>query len=265
MESRIRSLAMTENLGHFDDVADFLKPRCDAWHLDVYHSRNAVLRAITEHMSEFQGTVLDVGCGVKPYRRILLSPPSRATQYLGLDLAELRYRNDPDMLWDGHTIPLPDAAVESAISTEVLEHCPDPGRYLSEVNRVLKPGGLLLLSVPFLWPLHDVPHDEFRYTPFSLRRLFDQAGFTRIEIRALGGWDAALAQMIGLWVRRRPMPDVTRRVLQRLMVPLCRRLLARDQPPTAYDAPGMVTGFCVTARACDRMPAQLHTPKGAPR
>lgn len=256
---------MSRQTADSNDAAEFLRPPCDAWRLDVYHLRSAILKALTAHLPQFSGTVLDVGCGLKPYRPILLAAPSRATVYLGLDLAEPRYGGDPDLTWDGRTIPLPNAAVDSALSTEVLEHCPDPAGILSEVNRVLKPGGFFLLTVPFLWPLHDAPYDEFRFTPFSLRRLLGQAGFEHIEVRALGGWDAALAQMVGLWVRRRPMRETVRRVLQKLVLPVYRRLLAGDRPPAAFDMNVMVTGFCVTARASGQAGSPELAPEEAPR
>jgi len=74
---------------------------------------------------------------------------------------------------------------------------------MKEIWRVLKPGGILFFTVPFLWNLHEIPYDEYRYTPFALKRHLTQSGFNEIEIKAMGGWDAALAQMLGLWVRRR--------------------------------------------------------------
>jgi len=231
---------------------EFLRPACTPYTLDAYFARRAVLESLVESLPNFSGTVLDVGCGQKPYRSLLLAPPSRASKYLGLDLEALRYNNNPEVTWDGRRIPLPNGAVDSALATEVLEHCPEPLQVMSEVARVLKPGGFFLLTVPFLWPLHDAPYDEFRYTPFSLERLLSQAGFQQISVRALGGWDASLAQMLGLWVRRRPMQEGTRRVVQRLALPVYRWLVARDAPPKNFLEGGMITGLCSTARSASR-------------
>ena len=230
-----------------DATEEFLELSIGPYSLDHYWARFSILTAIREALPEFTGIVLDVGCGHQPYKSMLLTQPSRATSYLGLDLQVNLYRNHPDLTWDGVTIPLPAAAVESALATEVLEHCPDPLLVLREVHRVLKPGGFLLLTVPFLWPLHDVPYDEFRYTPFSMERLLRDAGFADVRIQASGGWDASLAQMLGLWVRRRPMNENLRRILQRLAVPLYRRLLAHDRRPEISQA-GMITGLSVRAR-----------------
>ena len=231
-----------------DVVSEFLELECTPWSLDTYYARLAILRALRRELPNFHGSVLDVGCGKSPYQSLLLSPESAATRYIGMDLEQNLYSGNPDIRWDGKTIPLDDNSVESAIATEVLEHCPDPTGLLREVCRVLAPGGFVFVTVPFLWPLHDNPYDEYRYTPFSLDRHFREAGFVQVRHTALGGWDAALATMLGLWVRRRPMGTFRRRVLQRLALPIYRRLIQADAPPAEFNRSCMVTGLAVTAR-----------------
>jgi SAM-dependent methyltransferase len=210
--------------------------------LDTYGHRRAILEALRRALPDVRGTVLDVGSGHMPYRELLLSPPSRAARYLGLDLEVNLYRR-PDLTWDGTTIPLPDGAVDTAVATETFEHCPAPEDVMREIWRVLRPGGLLVFTVPFLWPLHDVPFDEYRFTPFSLRRHLEAAGFGRVEIRALGGWNASLAQAIGLWVRRRPMPRPVRSLLSILLWPVVWLLRATDRVPSDFTRSVLCTGF----------------------
>ena len=60
----------------------------------------------------------------------------------------------------------------------------------------------MLAAAKCLWPLHDVPYDECRYTPFAIKRHLRNAGFEQFRLKPLGGWDASLAQMIGLWILR---------------------------------------------------------------
>ena len=170
-----------------------------------YVVRCAILRAVQEALPRLRGVLLDVGCGSMPYRDIVLAGGSNVTRYLGLDIPDGTYSGAWDLTWDGRHMPLADAEVDSVMATEVLEHCPEPGAVLREVCRVLKPGGVFFFTVPFVWPLHDVPHDEYRYTPFALERLLTDAGLTCERIEALGGWDATLAQVLGLWAARRPM------------------------------------------------------------
>jgi hypothetical protein len=105
----------------------------------------------------------------------------------------------------------------------------------------------VLLTVPFLWPLHETPYDEHRYTPYALQRMLAAAGFEDIEVTALGGWDASLAQMLGLWVRRRPMGDRRKRLLSRLLLPVVRALVRRDDRTRVFGENAMATGFAATA------------------
>ncbi|MDY6986998.1 MAG: class I SAM-dependent methyltransferase [Thermodesulfobacteriota bacterium] len=219
-------------------------PRCTAENLDTFTHRNAILEALKETSPLFCGSLLDVGCGYMPYRSFLLKAPSRVTRYLGLDLKPNKhYTNHPDVIWDGACIPLLDSSFDCAIATEVFEHCPNLDMVLREIWRVLKPGGLLFFTVPFLWPLHNVPNDECRYTPFSLHRHLMNTGFREIQIKALGGWDAAMAQMVGLWVNRRPMSKNKRIIASRLAVPILRYLTNRDCPPQEFRETCMISGL----------------------
>jgi len=225
----------------------FLNPICRSNTLDLYVVRRSILKALSGELDKIYGTVLDIGCGYMPYRPLVLQPPSRADKYLGLDLKENIYQK-PDLEWDGATIPLADKSVESALATEVFEHCPEPEKVMREAFRVLKPGGLLFLTVPFLWPLHCVPYDEYRYTPFALQRHLQNSGFTEIRLQPLGGWDASVAQLLGLWVRRRPMGERKRRILSAALTPLVRYLASRDAPFTKFHESSMITGLSGTAR-----------------
>ena len=114
---------------------------------------------------------------------------------------------------------------------------------MREVLRVLRPEGLLFFTVPFLWPLHCVPHDEYRYTPFALKRHLDASGFEEIELKALGGWNASLAQMIGLWVRRRGFSPFTRGFLSSLCTPIVSLLIYRDYVPDSFHESVMIPGI----------------------
>ncbi len=229
------------------EFGDFLKPQCIPSKLDIFAVRQAILDALHFHLKDFSGTLLDIGCGYMPYKQLILKPPSHVQKYIGLDLKDNTYQK-PDLEWDGCTIPLSDNSVDCALATEVLEHCPEPELLMREALRVLKPGGLLFFTVPFLWPLHDVPHDEYRYTPYSLERHLRNVGFEQINLKALGGWDASLAQMIGLWVRRRLMRFPRKRaVLSRLVLPLIWLLTKLDQPPTEFYESCMITGLSGTA------------------
>jgi SAM-dependent methyltransferase len=225
----------------------YLQPKCYPWTLDLFHDRLAIVNALRRSLHLFEGVVLDVGCGESPYRDLLLSAPSRATKYVGLDIGQRMFGGKPDVQWNGKQIPLADCSVQSAVATEVLEHCPAPDQVLSEIHRVVAGGGFVFATVPFIWPIHFPPYDEYRYTPFSLRRYFVGAGFEQVDIQALGGWDAALATMLGLWVCRRNMSRLRRRLLQRLITPIYKQLLRIDIIPVDFNKPCMITALAVRA------------------
>jgi len=201
------------------NLKKFTNPTLTPYSLDTFITRCFIIGALKKMEKLFSGTVLDIGCGYMPYREIVLSFPD-VIKYIGLDLDKNDiYQNKPDLTWDGKTIPLPDNSVRCAVATEFFEHCPEPEAVMEEIFRVLSPGGILFFTVPYLWPLHDVPHDQYRYTPFSLERHLKNTGFQKIGLRAMGGWDESMAQMIGLYVRRRPMPDLQRFVLSLFVFP----------------------------------------------
>jgi glycosyltransferase involved in cell wall biosynthesis len=231
------------------DFAPFLTPELSPNNADRYIVRSAILRAVEAFAPRMHGTLLDVGCGIMPYRGILTRSPSRVTRYLGMDIETEIYRAEVDLRWDGTTIPLEDASVDCAMATEVLEHCPEPLVVLKEIRRVLKPGGTFFFTVPYIWPLHDAPWDFYRYTPFALERLLAQAGFEGTEIKALGGWNASLAQMIGLWLKRAPMSPDKRNEMAKQLYPFYKQLLAEDQPPhDVHAGDTMATGWSGSAR-----------------
>lgn len=218
--------------------------------MDTYFYKTALKNKLYDNLPNFHGILLDVGCGQMPYKNMLTSSSSNITRYIGLDLeTNPLYESHPDITWQDKRIPLDSYSVDCAICTEVLEHCPEPEAVLAEIHRVLKPGGLLFFTVPFLWPLHDVPHDEYRYTPFSLLRHLSNTGYVDIDLNAMGGWDASLAQMLGLWVRRRPMKGWVRALISFAMYPLVYLLMHRDKKNEAkFQESSMITGIYGTAR-----------------
>jgi SAM-dependent methyltransferase len=125
-------------------------------------------------------------------------------------------------------VPFEAGAFNSVMATEVLEHRPNPGLFVGEARRVLVPGGLFFFSVPFLWNLHDVTHDEYRYTPFALKRLLEANSLIDPVIRATGDWHASLAQLLGLWVKRSGLTPGKRRLVSLAIKAAVQLLLTRD-------------------------------------
>ena len=225
---------------------NFINIKLNKNNLDIYVIRKAILNAITQNINRFKGDLLDVGCGKMPYKEYILKH-SEVKNYVGLDIeTALEYDTSvkPNFTWDGVCMPFEDQRFDCAFGTEVLEHCPNPEVVLKEVYRVLKPGGIFFFTVPFLWNLHEVPHDEYRYTPFSLERHLRHSGFKDINLKATGGWHASMAQMLGLWVRRSPMSSFKRKYLSLILKPLIRFLIKIDKTHKVDFVEGqMITGL----------------------
>lgn len=113
--------------------------------------------------------VLDIGSGGSSYSSFF---PNR----LAFDVDPKR---KPDIIGDAHELPFDDESFSIILCTEVLEHLSDPQKAIAEMWRVLQPGGKVILTTRFLFPLHDVPGDYFRYTRFGLQNLFKD---WRIEV-----------------------------------------------------------------------------------
>ncbi|EMQ95503.1 hypothetical protein D778_02597 [Xanthomarina gelatinilytica] len=227
-------------------MKDFIDIKLSEKNLDRYYIRSSIFKAFKELLPNFNGKLLDIGCGKMPYRNYILEN-SKVLNYVGLDIEDaLEYDTEvkPDFTWNGVTMPFETASFDCAFGTEVLEHCPEPEVVLKEVYRVLKPNGIFFFTVPFLWNLHEVPHDEYRYTPFSLERHLKNSGFTDITIKATGGWHASMAQMLGLWVKRSSMSSRKRAILSRVLMPVIKRLINLDKPETVQFKEGqMITGL----------------------
>jgi SAM-dependent methyltransferase len=145
-----------------------------------YFARKGLLENILFCRSYVTGKVLDVGCGRKPYRELF-----PVAEYIGLevDSPDSRAHKHADFFYDGRTFPFRDGEFDSVITNQVLEHVFHPDEFFREIHRVLKVGGTLLLTVPFVWDEHEQPWDYSRYSSFGLRHIAQKSGFEILVAR----------------------------------------------------------------------------------
>jgi len=139
-------------------------------------------------------SVLDVGCGLRPYESFFTH-----CKYIGIDVESSSKNSEtkkPDHFFDGTHIPLKDKQIDAVICTEVLEHCIAPEELVLEMHRVLKPGGKVLITVPFIWGIHEAPFDFRRYSPFGVSKLLEDANFEIIRLGRLTIGIDAIRQVI---------------------------------------------------------------------
>jgi SAM-dependent methyltransferase len=120
--------------------------------------------------------ILDIGSGNSDNRSSL--GPGNTLHRLDYPATNRRYNRLPDIFGDACRLPVVDASCDVVLLLEVLEHITDAETALLEIKRVLRCGGRLYLSVPFLYPLHDEPADYRRFTIHGLRQLLHQHGFS---------------------------------------------------------------------------------------
>lgn len=171
--------------------------RVRLWHEDYLVYRylwpNLVqtVHAALRSVAKISPKVLDVGCGNKPYRDLFGD-----AWYIGLNYS--RANATPDVIGDALALPFADASFDLVFATQVLEHLPEPATFLKEAFRVLNPGGVLILSCPFYWPLHEEPYDFFRFTKYGLAHMLRSANFEDPVILADGGGWAQAFLALGL-------------------------------------------------------------------
>jgi SAM-dependent methyltransferase len=147
--------------------------------------------------------VADVGCGEQPLRALITTLGGR---YTAIDLHQ-NADNTVDVLADITSIPLPDEAFDLLVCSEVLEHVSDPNAALAELGRLCQPGGSIVITTPFAYPLHEEPRDFVRLTPYQLTRYADGNQLEVVQLTTAGDELQVLATVwCNLWSRSGPQP-----------------------------------------------------------
>ncbi len=180
-------------------------------------------RDISRDGARLTGRLLDLGCGNQPYRQFLKG----VGQYIGLDYPPTQGVPQPgakpQVHGDARTLPFGDHSFDGLLCSQVLEHVDQPETVVREMGRVLKPGGVGLISIPFFYNLHMEPHDYFRFSPYGIKALLARNGLSVRQLRGQGGIGTLLVQMFHNWLfsglARRARRSSLMKVLLALLLP----------------------------------------------
>lgn len=207
----------------------------------LWLATSSLERVLAPEVSRLAGCVLDLGAAEAPYRRWAAS----GVRWISLDYPETSARRRtaaaPDLWGDAGAVPLLDGSVDAVLCTEVLEHVPQPPAVMAEVVRVLRPGGRLVLTAPFIWGLHEAPRDYHRFTRYGLEALASSAGLVVERIvPTTSVWETYAQRLSSLFWHRfgagRPWGGLVRPVCALLQLGgrLAARILPGGEEPLDY-------------------------------
>jgi SAM-dependent methyltransferase len=163
-----------------------------------YFIRKSLLENLTIQTQNLSGKIMDFGCGNKPYQHLFAGK-----EYIGVDIEVSGHSHREakiDVFYDGKSLPFADQTFDSVFSSEVFEHVPNLEQMLGEINRVMKPKGKLLVTVPFVWEEHETPYDFRRLTSFGLKKLLEDSSFKVITHLKTGNEVEAIFQLKAAYV-----------------------------------------------------------------
>ena len=164
---------------------------------NILHDEWLCLKDIHANIREvshfIEGETLDVGCGSKPYENWF----PKAVEYVGIDIEANKFADhviENDQLW-----PFQDLKFDSVVSFQVFEHAKNLGLVQDEIDRVLKPNGVVFLSVPFCAYEHGAPNDYRRFSREGVKQLFSE--YEILKVKAEGGVGSTVGTLGLRWVR----------------------------------------------------------------
>jgi SAM-dependent methyltransferase len=215
-----------------------------------YHHHNWLVKkigneVIRRHKGLYRGVLYDLGCGTKPYQDYIRP---MVDSYVGVDWSNTLHEHHMDVVADlNKPLPIADAVADTVLCLQVLEHLSEPQAFLGEAYRIMKPDAQIMVTVPFMWHVHEAPYDFFRYTEYGLQHLMQKTGFRSVVVTADSGFWTMLTlkinyqtfrygKRLGKWVNFVLVPFW---LLGQVLLPLLDKW---DKNPRE------TTGYCVIAK-----------------
>lgn len=190
---------------------------------DFYHDYNSHISKHLDSISQLlqNSYHLDLGCGELPFSQFykknnILFESADIVQNLSNTVDHILPKT-----WS--SLPFKTSSYSSTAMFDVIEHLPDDLLALKEVHRILKPNGYLILTIPFLYRLHEFPYDYRRYTYTGILKLLDDCNFAPIFVHPIGSPSSVIRIMSRestLLNSSNPLKTFTNRALRRLLIHL---------------------------------------------
>ena len=213
-----------------------VRPNLYPWHFQWLGVKD-LYSDLKEILPSLKGRVLDVGCGEKPYESWLRS----ADEYIGVDIRsgpKVNFVIDYAKAW-----PLEDRTFDVVLCTQVLEHAVDIEQVLGLITQVLKPGGTLIVTTPFIYNEHGSPDDYRRFSIHGLERLLSQQ-YEVVQTKLEGRIGSVVGLLCLNWVEAVVNQSKRIRLLKGLFLPLwilfccavnsMSRLIDKTDPTSAF-------------------------------
>jgi len=190
----------------------------------------------------FYGNVLDIG-GKKTNKRGIFRPPIQTVEtwrYLNTDKSTC-----PDFLCSATSVSIKENLFDIVILTEVLEHIDNPTDVIQESRRILKHSGKILISMPFLYPVHGDPNDFQRWTKEKLKMELTENGFIIDRIQTMGGFFSVIYDLCLYSLRKssKNQRAIKNRILLKLFFPYLFKIVIRLDKIYDYKANWITTGY----------------------
>lgn len=178
-------------------------------------------------LSHLSGKILDVGCGSSSIYKYIKSCDIIKT--------DIKVGSNAEIIADAHFLPFKNDSFDGALCVAVLEHVADPSKVLAEIMRVLKNDGNLYLAIPFLQPVHNDPHDFWRWTREGISYVLEERGFEILRFETASGFWTTLDYLF-LKSRSSQANFISKffSLFMRSLIKIFRERLCSDKKPETY-------------------------------
>lgn len=174
------------------------------WHYSTwivhYITAKNIIRVLKKYVPDKKNILFDLGCGRKPYHDLIAQ---HFKKHIGLEYPNPNHKDDnADIYGSAYHTAVKDKTTDAVFTAAVLEHLENPGKAIQEAYRILKPEGLIIITAPLMWHLHEEPRDFYRYTKHGIAYLFESNGFEVLEIKPMAGFWITAGSLFIYYVSR---------------------------------------------------------------